>query len=258
MAQGLQVFFGDESEKAGKLQIDESYVNFHLRKSGVIKPDDWIKFKDPIVAGSGGQIKYFDIDASSFVEPIIVVNPLGDYTTASTVLQPQDLSHNGDKYFRLCIWHNYTANDNVEYYIFDNWKPPTENLGLELLNSDGETVYHSSWYRMKVVGSYVSTVNPKIGDAYDVSIPESARGFKKLAMMTVNPRIAMLDLINDPDAYAELFRDAVYFKNSTTIAVYMIPFIASYGWWAPQTEFWNTAPLMILFIDVSDYPTNYG
>lgn len=255
MTAGLQVFFGDESEKAGKLQIDESYVNFHLRKSGVIKPNDWTYSYNPGSYGSGGRVKHFNINVTSFVEPIIVVNPLGDYTTATTVHQVQDA--NGNKYFSLYIWHNYEPNNNVEYYIFDNWKPPTENLGLELLNINGETVYHSSWYRMKVVGSYVSTVNPKIGDTYDVSIPASARGFKKLAMMTVNPRVAMLDLINDPDTYAELFRDAVYFRDSVTAAVYMIPFDASAGWWAPQTEFWNRTPLIILFVDVSNYPTNY-
>lgn len=255
MTAGLQVFFGDESEKAGKIQIDESYVNFHLRKSGIIRPNNWSLFREIATSGSAGKVKYFNINVTGFVEPIIVVNPLGDYTTATTVTHRQDA--NGDKYFVLYIWHNYEANNNVEYYIFDNWKPPTENFGLELFGNDGTTVYHSSWYRMKVVGSYVSTVSPKIGDSYNVSIPTSARGFKKLAMMTINPRIAMLDLIKDPNSYAEVFRDAVYFKDSTTAAVYMIPFIASNGWWNPSTEFWNTSPLIILFIDVSNYPTNY-
>lgn len=256
MAEGLQVFFGDESEKVGKAQIDESYANFHLRKSGVIKPNEWALAMNREAYGFRYKTRYVDIDIASFVEPIIVVRPLGNQTTAVAVSHVQ--KEDGSKYFSLYTWETTAPNNNVEYYIFDNWTPPTENFGLELRDSNGKTVYHSSWYRMRVVGSYVSTVNPEVGGSYDVSIPESARGLKKLAMMTANPRIAMLENRKFGENYAQILRDAVYFKNSTTATVCMIPFNADSGWWSPKTEFWNSAPLMILFIDVSDYPTNYG
>lgn len=257
MAEGLQVFFGDESEKAGKAQIDESYANFHLRKSGVIKPNEWALTMNTAAYGFSSKIRHVVIDIDSFVEPIIVVRPLGNQTTAVAVTQVQH-TDNGTKNFMLFTYETTAPNNNVEYFIFDNWTPPTENFGLELRNSNGETVYHSSWYRMRVVGSYVSTVNPEVGGSYDVSIPASARGLKKLAMMVANPRIAMLENRKYNENYAQILRDAVYFKNSTTATVCMIPFNADRGWWSPKTEFWNSAPLMILFIDVSDYPTNYG
>lgn len=247
MAAGFEVIFGSDSEKEGKAQIDESYVNFHLRKSGIITPSEWT-----LRTEVGGKTKEVVIDISMYVEPIIVLNPLGNYTTASAVSYE---TRAGKKCIILNIWNNYTPNANVEYYIFDNYTPPIDNYGLEVKDATDKVVYHSSWYRMRVVGQYIMPLPSKIGDTFDVTIPATIRSLK-LGLMMPTSRVSMLKGVSSDD-FASLLRDCVYFKNSSTLGVYQVTVNESYGWWYPTTGFWNKSPILILYIDLTNYPTNY-
>lgn len=253
MASGLQIFFGNDSTQAGLLQIDENYINFHLRKSGVIKPIDWKLVKNFSYDEGGGKLKEFAINVKNFNEPTIVLKPLGDYTTASAVSQRINIT-TGEPEVVLNIWHNYEPNADVEYYIFDNYTPPIDSLGIELRNAANQTVYHSSWYRMRVVGSHILPKQKQINEIVDLDIPLSIRN-KKLGLMLPPGRVAMQKGLYD---YATLLKDCVYFKSSSQISVYKVAINAGSGWWNPMTGFWNWSPLLILYVDVSDYPTNYN
>lgn len=254
MPVGLQVIFGDESEKEGQVQIEDTYINFHLRKSGIIKPVDWV-----LLIGNtaeGGRIKSFVINIDGFNEPILVLRPLGDYTTASAVTY-QEIRTGENQKITLYIWHNYEASANVEYYIFDNYTPPIEGLGLEIRNDLGETVYHSSWYRLKVVGSTVVPNPIKIGDSLDLPVPAPVQAIDKVALMMPSAKSSMLYYPWSSDSFATVLRECTYFKSKSVVSVYYVPIDSSNGWWDPRSAFWNRAPTVLLYVDVTGYPTNY-
>lgn len=252
MPVGMQVIFGDESEKSGQVQIDDTYSNFHLRKSGVIKPSDWVLFVGN--AAEGGRLKTFHININNFNEPIIVLRPLGDYTTASAVTYSKDSA--GENQVGLYIWHNYEASADVEYYIFDNYAPPVQSLGLEIRNDLGDTVYHSSWYRLKVVGSTIMPNPILIGDSLDLPVPAPVQVVDKVALMMPSAKTSMLYYTWD-SSYATVLRECTYFKSKSQVSVYYVPIDASNGWWDPSSGFWNKAPTVLLYVDVTGYPTNY-
>ena len=134
MPVGLQVKNDD-----GYLQIDENYRNFTVKTSGTGTTG---------VTSIGGTnpIYVSQITATTCTFPMISIRSTSSYVSVIGT------EVNGSTY-TFSVASN-SSSTSFNYWIFDVATPPVDTFGLEIYNSNGDLVFHSSNKAMRIVTSY--------------------------------------------------------------------------------------------------------
>lgn len=238
--------------------IDGSYRNFHLRKSGVLYEKDFETYAP--AASKVAKVKAEDMNS-----PIIVVHPRGyDYNNKVCTIP----YYGG---FLFYVWHNFTVSDGIEYYIFDDWKPPLRsNAGLKMWNDAGEMVYHSDWIRLKLLGFHTldANISPDGDSDLKIDISRYYRYADKLGVMIPYSRKGTISGFSGgghwagggghDTSFVYEISECFYFRDKNTLQYAVMSLGGSDGWWEPGIG-WMT-PMedsYIFMVDLDGVPTDY-
>ncbi|MCQ9618410.1 hypothetical protein L1889_18390 [Paenalcaligenes niemegkensis] len=177
MAVGFQVMFPG----GGQAQIDDTYRNYHLRKSGTFYNGDFVN--DPNQAYSPS--RRARINLAGMNSPVVVLRPLGSNGQTMCGIEY------GQGWADVLCWYNAVQTAGVEYYVYDDYSPPPVNYGLEIYNAQGRRVYHSNWRRMRVLGMRVipASGTPSLTRLTDYSISDIAALSSKSGFLMPYTRI---------------------------------------------------------------------
>jgi len=136
MPTGLQVKNDD-----GEINIDEEYRNFSLKTQGTATIG---------TTNIGGSVALYNaqIQVTNCTSPILALRA----TTSVSVVGTQV---SGSTY-TFDVYSN-TSNHTFNYYVFDVPTAPADTFGLQVFNSSGDLVFHSSNKHMKI--AYVYNAN---------------------------------------------------------------------------------------------------
>lgn len=242
--------------------ISNEYQNFHLRKSGLLHDKDFLK---------SGDSKSTFIDTKGMNYPVIVLKPRGyDYNSKVTALPITEKSvHEGtNRGFNIYIWHNFTLKDPIEYYIFDIWQPPERGAGLKLWNDKGELVYHSAWYRLKLVSFHELSYDqsPDLKKDYKVDISAYRKYSNNLGVFIPYVRRAMLHLYNSyvyvpggfTTDYAAELAEGFFFRDENTVQHALVNLGSDNGWWKSMSGWTTPGSTYIFMVDLDGIPLGYG
>lgn len=140
MPAGLQIF-----NDAGVYQIDETYINYVLISKGTATTNS----ASPNYSFSARPIYYVEITATGRTAPILALK--GTYGDAVCVVGGS--VSDGTWKWRVAASDNGISFD---YYIFDVAPLSSDNFGLQVFNTAGDPVFHSSQKPLRVAGTFTS------------------------------------------------------------------------------------------------------
>lgn len=243
--------------------ISNEYQNFHLRKSGLLTEKDFTTVNDT---------KWCDISTKGMNCPVLVLKPRGyDYNNkvaSIPVVEKKDIPALQFRGYRLYAWWNLTIQDGIEYYIFDVWQPPERGPGLKLWNNDGMLVYHSAWYRLKLVSFHELTYaeSPNLQQDYKVDISAYRKYSNNLGIFIPYVRRALVEAHghgqNFPGGFStegawELI-EGFFFKDENTVQQTLIDTGTSTGWWRVIDTWMTPGSTYIFMVDLDGIPLGYG
>lgn len=243
--------------------ISEQYQNFYLRKSGLLTEKDFNTYSD---------VKWCEISTKGMNCPVLVLKPRGyDYNNKVAAIPHTESEGVSGLQFRgytLYAWWNFTVQDGIEYYIFDVWEPPERGPGLKLWNNEGRLMYHSSWYRLKLISFHSLNYDqsPDLQKDYKVDISAYRKYSKNLGIFIPYIRRGQTQLgghsYGAPGAFytagaAEIV-EGFFFRDENTIQQTLISMGTSTGWWSPQDIWLTPGTTYIFVVDLDGIPLGYG
>ncbi|MDU3947694.1 MAG: hypothetical protein E7H17_00940 [Haemophilus parainfluenzae] len=249
--------------------IDDTYKNYHLRKSGVLYDKDF---------ETNGMTKDCYIPCVGFNSPIIVIHPRGhDYNSKVTYVPVSRNMTNKDyinsEYrntfgFQIYVWWNLHVNEGIEYYIFDDWQPETAKYGLTLWNEKGEIIYHSDWYRLKLLGVHqLGRAGPSISNDLKIDISKFSNLSNKVGILMPFVRRCMMGGLPGqylpPAGGHNTFNnyelgEGFFFKDKNTIQYSWVCLSGIDGWWFSWDQIITPPSSFILTVDLDGMPLNYN
>ncbi|MDR0626083.1 MAG: hypothetical protein LBG11_02290 [Bifidobacteriaceae bacterium] len=185
--------------------INDTWRNYTLRKSGVLTNSD---FKKETYVNN--PTKHFELtDWKNYSRPIIALRSNDAESRCA-------FSYVGflGRWPSLYAWHNLNVN-RVEYFIFDDWQPPTTSkYGLRVRNGAGQVVFSSDWYPLKAIDMISMTSSqPPWGGATTFG---SAHASKKLACVNLNHRMRIYNTVGGA---SQFMAEAQWFSSVNTLSV---------------------------------------
>ena len=230
----------------GKISINDTYRNFHLRRSGKLNASDFIYGP---TGSNFTQRCWAEISTVGCKSPMLVLRgPL------DTIVTPHHSLYQNK--FYLHTWWNYTKAGGVEWYLFDDWTPPNRaDFGLELRDAANNVTYNSGWHRLKVL-QMLNAPNFGPGISAYRDIPATDYG-RRMGVCMLNPRVSSVQTSGE---IMSVIQEAICFLNDSVLRVGQTVAIDGDGWWNLATGFWNTTPLFLLTVDIENLPLgiNYG
>lgn len=243
--------------------ISNEYQNFHLRKSGLLYDKDFEK---------SGDTKWCKISTKGMNCPVLVLKPRGyDYNSKVTAIPVVERKGAPGRQFRgyeLYVWHNFTINDGIEYYIFDVWQPPERGPGLKLWNDEGQLIYHSAWYRLKLVSFHELNYDqaPNLKKDYKIDISAYKKYSNNLGVFIPYVRRALVQAAGHaryvPGAFntegAWELLEGFFFRDENTVQHALISTGTSTGWWYVVDTWMTPGSTYIFMVDLDGIPLGYG
>ena len=242
--------------------ISNEYQNFHLRKSGILYDKDFPKVNDN---------KMCEISTNCMNCPVIVLKPRGyiyNNKVAALPFTEGDTPSTQTRGFALYVWHNFTIEEGIEYYIFDVWEPPERGPGLKLWNNEGRLIYHSAWYRLKLVSFHELTYeqSPNAQKDYKVDISAYRKYSNNLGVFIPYARRAMLTALGHGKYVEGAFGtvgaweliEGFFFSDANTLQHGLVSVGLGIGWWDPINAWMTPGSTYIFMVDLDGIPLGYG
>ena len=232
--------------EAGNVQVDASYKNLALIKSGS-------------VTLSNGNVEF----ASSSSDPRVLVtcsgvDPVIAIQTSNDTRTYRVNNGGGDYEFHILGF----PEDVVQYFIFD--EPPQEvsSFGMRVFSSGGEKVFDSAHRPLRVLGQYRGSAAPW---PYAGSIDYTEHRFSfqhgNLAVVTCQQAARMVVEAYDMMGsyiYESFVNSSRSFIDGTDVVVVNAQETAFPGGGSSGGEMFRRDLWEILVVDVSGYPSSYS